>query len=292
MRFSIGQQKEIAPEVAVDLEKVARHNTAATSTTSCTGQVFAHPRGYTFERSEMRGFATTFMQTNPLYLNVELRQGAWAFPSILASPQHGVQRALLARRAEQQRKSDGKPRLLQRALPAPGLRRRHGPGADARLSRSETAAPTSRASCTCMTMGLNQGRPGRRAVRAQDHGQAQSGSQSGWESERAVPAREQATQPAFPWLELPVVDAPLSATPRQRCAHRLATPTSRTFSLATSSCTPMAGRSPTSTFNLDLSRRQHPPAALRRDLQSRPFRQDERRADRLRRSGLLRGSRV
>jgi 2-methylfumaryl-CoA hydratase len=48
--------------------------------------VFEHPRGFTFDRSGMLAFARTFMQTNPLYLNLEYAR-AHGFSDLPASPQ-------------------------------------------------------------------------------------------------------------------------------------------------------------------------------------------------------------
>ena len=50
------------------------------------GQVFAHPRGYTFDFAGAQIFARTYMQTNPLYLNREAARAA-GFRDVPASPQ-------------------------------------------------------------------------------------------------------------------------------------------------------------------------------------------------------------
>ena len=50
------------------------------------GQVFVHPRGFTFDRAAMLDFARVFMQCNPLYLNLEYAK-AHGFPDLPASPQ-------------------------------------------------------------------------------------------------------------------------------------------------------------------------------------------------------------
>lgn len=49
-------------------------------------QIFVHPRGFSFERAAMLDFARTFMQANPLYLNVEYAK-AHGFADLPASPQ-------------------------------------------------------------------------------------------------------------------------------------------------------------------------------------------------------------
>ncbi len=50
------------------------------------GQVFEHPRGFTFDTTNMLDFARTYMQTNPLYLNEQYAR-AHGFDSLPASPQ-------------------------------------------------------------------------------------------------------------------------------------------------------------------------------------------------------------
>jgi 2-methylfumaryl-CoA hydratase len=211
MRFSIGQQKEIAPEVAVDLEKVKKPQYGRYLDDFGTGQVFAHPRGYTFERSEMRGFATTFMQTNPLYLNASYAK-ALGFSDIPASPQM-VFNVLL---------SLGVQNNSEKAMANLGYY-------NARFVRPVYAGDTVRALTRVVsqrdrgadkpgivhvqTIGLNQ----RDEVVAQyerkimvkhspDHSPDGKATASGGEPRSG-------TQPAFPWLELPELDLPLSTTP-------------------------------------------------------------------------------
>jgi 2-methylfumaryl-CoA hydratase len=50
------------------------------------GQVFVHPRGFTFFRAQMEAFARTHMQCNPLYLNEEFARAS-GFAGLVASPQ-------------------------------------------------------------------------------------------------------------------------------------------------------------------------------------------------------------
>jgi len=87
MRLQIGEQSERAAQVAVDLGRKRQPEYGRYLDELVPGQVFAHPRGYTFERSEMRAFATTFMQANPIYLNAEVARDH-GFADIPASPQH------------------------------------------------------------------------------------------------------------------------------------------------------------------------------------------------------------
>lgn len=84
MRLS--EQAEIAGSVAVNLEWARRPQYGRYLDEFVPGQVFVHPRGYTFERGPMLDFARVFMQCNPLYLNVEYAK-AHGFPDLPASPQ-------------------------------------------------------------------------------------------------------------------------------------------------------------------------------------------------------------
>lgn len=88
MSFSmrLSEQAEIAGSVAVNLEWARRPQYGRYLDEFVPGQVFVHPRGYTFERGPMLDFARVFMQCNPLYLNVEYAK-AHGFPDLPASPQ-------------------------------------------------------------------------------------------------------------------------------------------------------------------------------------------------------------
>lgn len=88
MSFSmrLSEQTEVAGSVAVNLEWVRRPQYGRYLDEFVPGQVFVHPRGYTFERGPMLDFARVFMQCNPLYLNVEYAK-AHGFPDLPASPQ-------------------------------------------------------------------------------------------------------------------------------------------------------------------------------------------------------------
>lgn len=79
-------QPEIAGDIAINLDRVRQPQYGRYLDECVPGQVFVHPRGFSFERADMMGFARTFMQTNPLYLNVEYAQ-AHGFTDIPASPQ-------------------------------------------------------------------------------------------------------------------------------------------------------------------------------------------------------------
>ncbi|MBW2735473.1 MAG: MaoC family dehydratase N-terminal domain-containing protein [Deltaproteobacteria bacterium] len=86
MRLELPRQLELAPQTEPSLERVRLPSYGRYLDDFEPGEVTMHPRGYTFERSEMRAFATAFMQCNPLYLNEELAQ-AHGFAGIPASSQ-------------------------------------------------------------------------------------------------------------------------------------------------------------------------------------------------------------
>ena len=80
------EQPEVAGSVAVNLEWARRPQYGRYLDEFVPGQVFVHPRGYTFDRGPMLDFARVFMQCNPLYLNLEYAK-AHGFPDLPASPQ-------------------------------------------------------------------------------------------------------------------------------------------------------------------------------------------------------------
>ena len=84
--MALADQKELAGSQPVDLGRVRTPQYGRYLDEFVPGQVFVHPRGYTFERAGMADFARTFMQANPLYLNLEYAR-AHGFPDVLASPQ-------------------------------------------------------------------------------------------------------------------------------------------------------------------------------------------------------------
>lgn len=84
--FTLTAQIERAPEVPVTLDKVRAPQYGRYLDDFVPGQVFVHPRGFSFERSTMRAFATTFLQCNPIFLNREIALGH-GFRDIPASPQ-------------------------------------------------------------------------------------------------------------------------------------------------------------------------------------------------------------
>jgi 2-methylfumaryl-CoA hydratase len=79
-------QVEISADIPIDLAKSRQPQYGRYLDELVPGQVFEHPRGFTFTASNMLGFARTFMQTNPLYLNRQYAK-AHGFSDLLASPQ-------------------------------------------------------------------------------------------------------------------------------------------------------------------------------------------------------------
>jgi len=79
-------QPELSDSVAIDLSRARRPQYGRYLDELLPGQVFEHPRGFTFTASNMLDFARTFMQANPLYLNSEYAR-AHGFANLLASPQ-------------------------------------------------------------------------------------------------------------------------------------------------------------------------------------------------------------
>jgi len=82
----VAPQEELAPDVEVNLDAVRRPQYGRYLDELEPGQVFEHPRGFTFTESNMLGFARTFMQANPLYLNSDYARAS-GFDDLPASPQ-------------------------------------------------------------------------------------------------------------------------------------------------------------------------------------------------------------
>lgn len=79
-------QVELAQEVKADLKKVRHPHYGRYLEEFAPGQVFVHPRGFSFLPAQMEAFARTFMQCNPLYLNQEFAKAS-GFSGLVASPQ-------------------------------------------------------------------------------------------------------------------------------------------------------------------------------------------------------------
>jgi 2-methylfumaryl-CoA hydratase len=84
--LELSEQPEISADVPVDLERVRRPQYGRYLDELEPGQVFEHPRGFTFDTTNMLDFARTYMQANPLYLNKQYAM-AHGFPNLPASPQ-------------------------------------------------------------------------------------------------------------------------------------------------------------------------------------------------------------
>ncbi len=84
--FRFAPQLELSATMPVDLGKVRHPHYGRYLEEFIPGQVFVHPRGFTFFAPQMEAFARTYMQCNPLYLNGEFARAS-GFPDIIASPQ-------------------------------------------------------------------------------------------------------------------------------------------------------------------------------------------------------------
>ncbi len=79
-------QAELSAGIPVALEKTRQPQYGRYLDELEPGQVFEHPRGFTFTTSNMLSFARTFMQANPLYLNAQYAR-AHGFSDLPASAQ-------------------------------------------------------------------------------------------------------------------------------------------------------------------------------------------------------------
>jgi 2-methylfumaryl-CoA hydratase len=86
MKLQLPDQRELAPAAPLDLEHVRAPQYGRYLDAFVPGQVFAHPRGFTFHPATMNDFARTFMQCAPIYLSSEAAR-AHGFPALVASPQ-------------------------------------------------------------------------------------------------------------------------------------------------------------------------------------------------------------
>lgn len=84
--LALTPQGEISADIPVDLAKARYPQYGRYLDELEPGQVFEHPRGFTFTTSNMLDFARTFMQANPLYLNSQYARD-YGFDDLLASPQ-------------------------------------------------------------------------------------------------------------------------------------------------------------------------------------------------------------
>ncbi len=86
LSLQLTEQPELSADVPVELGKVRRPQYGRYLDELEPGQVFEHPRGFTFDTSNMLDFARTYMQANPLYLNAQYAR-AHGFTDLPASPQ-------------------------------------------------------------------------------------------------------------------------------------------------------------------------------------------------------------
>ena len=84
--FPINLQSELSADVPVDLSRVRYPQYGRYLDELEPGQVFEHPRGFTFTTGNILDFSRTFMQANPLYLNAQYAR-ALGFRDLPASPQ-------------------------------------------------------------------------------------------------------------------------------------------------------------------------------------------------------------
>lgn len=84
--FTFEEQQEIGADVPVTMDSVRHPQYGRYLDELDPGQVFEHPRGFTFTQSNMLDFARVYMQANPLYLNADYSK-AHGFADVVASPQ-------------------------------------------------------------------------------------------------------------------------------------------------------------------------------------------------------------
>lgn len=86
MAIKFTPQQEIAPSLAANLDNVRFPQYGRYLEEYVPGQVFVHPRGYTFTDAGIDFFSRTYMQCNPLHLDIEYAK-AHGFKNVPASPQ-------------------------------------------------------------------------------------------------------------------------------------------------------------------------------------------------------------
>ncbi|WP_291995708.1 MaoC family dehydratase [Candidatus Accumulibacter sp. ACC003] len=79
-------QVELAETVKVDVQKARYPHYGRYLEEFVPGQVFVHPRGFTFFPAQMEAFARNYMQCNPLYINDQYARAS-GFAGLVASPQ-------------------------------------------------------------------------------------------------------------------------------------------------------------------------------------------------------------
>lgn len=86
MPIKFSPQQELAPATEIVLNSVRQPQYGRYLEEYVPGQLFVHPRGYSFTQSNIDLFSRTYMQCNPLYLDLEYAR-AHGFSQLPASPQ-------------------------------------------------------------------------------------------------------------------------------------------------------------------------------------------------------------
>jgi 2-methylfumaryl-CoA hydratase len=86
MTLEFAPQQELAPSQPASLDQVRYPQYGRYLEEYVPGQVFTHPRGFTFTQASIDFFSRTYMQCNPLYLDLEYAR-AHGFNGLPASPQ-------------------------------------------------------------------------------------------------------------------------------------------------------------------------------------------------------------
>lgn len=86
MAIEFTPQQELAPSTPTTLERIKRPHYGRYLEEYVPGQIFWHPRGYTFSAASIDAFSRTYFQCNPLYLDHEYAK-ANGFDTVPASPQ-------------------------------------------------------------------------------------------------------------------------------------------------------------------------------------------------------------
>ena len=71
MTITFDAQQELAPSIEATLNNVRHPQYGRFLEEYVPGQIFVHPRGYTFTQAQIDNFSRTFMQCNPLHLDLE-----------------------------------------------------------------------------------------------------------------------------------------------------------------------------------------------------------------------------
>ena len=86
MAITFNPQTELAPKIDVNLASVRHPQYGRYLEEYVPGQLFVHPRGFSFTQTNIDSFSRTYMQCNPLHLDLEYAK-AHGFEKMPASPQ-------------------------------------------------------------------------------------------------------------------------------------------------------------------------------------------------------------